>query len=701
MENEILKRQHLLMKYDLNSTLTENLDNIDEVLLEQGVVRDVVMGGGIAARELEGVLKTMMKDTKVANELKNVSLTDAKGLKTGVRTAEELASAIKLNKLSRSLRGELELAILKSRTTNKTLVDAAASNLVRNKQFISKYSAELAQGQMAYEKALKSAGYSEEAITSIVKQTENVGGKIKSGEDILKTGKDSKIKPSIKGEETLTGAKEEALAKESWMKKQKDRLANFYNNGKGKVDRALKNKWIEKGFLKTSGKISKRKLLAWAAAIGVGYYVLKSWLGTQGIEEETLTSQEKLERAKKCGHKSWDAYKASDWKCGKTGGGGSGGGGGTGGGNQTIIKSCQGTYSRGCKSDLIKKVQGCLNEKLYSADTKNQLVQDGIMGKKTETALKNYLGKKTFNDTDIDFLCKKGSETVTPTPVPTTQTPIEKLQTLKPSTIDYSGPKELQVTPKFSDRPIMGAETLDKACGDETTNKDFRQCSRRFRRVSRISTTDTGYEMNESKDSLKNLIHESLSKKIRTNKIINENFTNFEVILTESNKNIIEDFVNEVAYLKNKGISDRIINEGLGDMLSGLFGNAGTGITEYFKVKFAEWVLTKLNIADPNSFLGNVISNIFAELPIKDYGKFVSNCDFATEVISHGLADGIAQHFAKQKGYDNALSGVLLQSVSESLFSTQFMENLQDGLSNVICPLFGQIAGKVKQVASK
>jgi hypothetical protein len=179
MENEILKRQHLLMKYDLNSTLTENLDNIDEVLLEQGVVRDVVMGGGIAARELEGVLKTMMKDSKVANELKNVSLTDAKGLKTGVRTAEELASAIKLNKLSRSLRGELELAILKSRTTNKTLVDAAASNLVRNKQFISKYSAELAQGQMAYEKALKSAGYSEEAITSIVKQTENVGVKLK------------------------------------------------------------------------------------------------------------------------------------------------------------------------------------------------------------------------------------------------------------------------------------------------------------------------------------------------------------------------------------------------------------------------------------------------------------------------------------------------------------------------------------------
>jgi hypothetical protein len=65
------------------------------------------------------------------------------------------------------------------------------------------------------------------------------------------------------------------------------------------------------------------------------------------------------------------------------------------------------------------------------------------------------------------------------------------------------------------------------------------------------------------------------------------------------------------------------------------------------------------------------------------------------------LTDGIAQHFAKQKGYDNALSNVLLQSASESLFNTEFVENLQNRLSSVICPLFGQVAGKVKQMGTK
>ena len=112
-------------------------------------------------------------------------------------------------------------------------------------------------------------------------------------------------------------------------------------------------------------------------------------------------------------------------------------------------------------------------------------------------------------------------------------------------------------------------------------------------------------------------------------------------------------------------------------------------------------VLRKFEITDPDSFLGNIISNIFAELPIKDYTKFFTDCGYATEIISHGLADGIAQHFAKQKGYGGALSGVILQSVSDSLFSNEFVKNLQEGLSGFVCNLFGQVAGKVKQMATK
>ena len=66
-------------------------------------------------------------------------------------------------------------------------------------------------------------------------------------------------------------------------------------------------------------------------------------------------------------------------------------GGKTGGG----YKSCSGTYSYGCKSDVIAKVQGCLG-----------LVTDGKFGPKTKSALSGK-GFTTFTDADVDKICKK------------------------------------------------------------------------------------------------------------------------------------------------------------------------------------------------------------------------------------------------------------------------------------------------------
>jgi hypothetical protein len=67
----------------------------------------------------------------------------------------------------------------------------------------------------------------------------------------------------------------------------------------------------------------------------------------------------------------------------KTDGGGSG------------YKPCSGTYSKGCKSDVIAKVQGCLG-----------LVTDGKFGPKTQTALSGK-GFTTFTDADVTKICEK------------------------------------------------------------------------------------------------------------------------------------------------------------------------------------------------------------------------------------------------------------------------------------------------------
>jgi hypothetical protein len=66
----------------------------------------------------------------------------------------------------------------------------------------------------------------------------------------------------------------------------------------------------------------------------------------------------------------------------------------TGGGGG--YKPCSGTYSYGCKSDVIAKVQGCLGG----------LSQDGKFGPKTKAKL-SAKGFTTFTDADVEKICSE------------------------------------------------------------------------------------------------------------------------------------------------------------------------------------------------------------------------------------------------------------------------------------------------------
>ena len=94
----------------------------------------------------------------------------------------------------------------------------------------------------------------------------------------------------------------------------------------------------------------------------------------------------------------WDGTK---WIEGSQNNSGGGGNGSTGGGSRVSGKyhDCPtGPYTQGCKSEVIRKVQGCLNVKT-----------DGLFGPKTQGALESKGFKKGFTDADITKLCVTSS----------------------------------------------------------------------------------------------------------------------------------------------------------------------------------------------------------------------------------------------------------------------------------------------------
>lgn len=75
----------------------------------------------------------------------------------------------------------------------------------------------------------------------------------------------------------------------------------------------------------------------------------------------------------------------------------------------TQFKMCTGTYSVGCKSEVIRKAQGCLG-----------ITADGLFGPETKGAVVAKLGKSVFTDADINTICGTTTQTtqqVSPTPI--------------------------------------------------------------------------------------------------------------------------------------------------------------------------------------------------------------------------------------------------------------------------------------------
>ena len=75
-----------------------------------------------------------------------------------------------------------------------------------------------------------------------------------------------------------------------------------------------------------------------------------------------------------------------------------------GGGGTKWREDCSGTYTQGCKSEVVRKVQGCLNA---DAELKlsPKLVTDSKFGPKTNAALQSKGFSNGFKDSDVETIC--------------------------------------------------------------------------------------------------------------------------------------------------------------------------------------------------------------------------------------------------------------------------------------------------------
>ena len=146
---------------------------------------------------------------------------------------------------------------------------------------------------------------------------------------------------------------------------------------------------------------------------------------------------------------------------------------------------------------------------------------------------------------------------------------------------------------------------------------------------------------------------------------------------------------NEVEKLVKQGFDRQVVEEGLFDFVT----NAGTGITKAFKGQIAKFFLSKLGIIDENSFLGLAVTNLFANVEFKDYGK-LTDCTFVTEQLAKSILETFIDQFRQEKGLDSFIYTAIKDTMVETAAGTSLYKSLAKKLTTFVCPIVSEIADK-------
>jgi hypothetical protein len=168
------------------------------------------------------------------------------------------------------------------------------------------------------------------------------------------------------------------------------------------LEYTVKGNCTSKGF--TDKKSSSNVKPVWFESDVVNYEYCQDGIGSnqryyrkKKTVTPTLTPEEKLKRAKKCGHSTWDEYKNSGWKCKESKPDPDGDVTPTPSPVTGRYRDCTGgPYTIGCTDTegIIRKVQGCLGTTV-----------DGKFWVKTEEALNTKTDKNSFTKEEADEIC--------------------------------------------------------------------------------------------------------------------------------------------------------------------------------------------------------------------------------------------------------------------------------------------------------
>ena len=201
-------------------------------------------------------------------------------------------------------------------------------------------------------------------------------------------------------------------------------------------------------------------------------------------------------------------------------------------------------------------------------------------------------------------------------------------------------------------------------------------------------------ESKEQKE--KRIIEESLVKSRILMVVESEDkVRNYKSLTIKERIDLSVDLLEEIGNLQDEGL----INEGLGDLLSGIFGNAWSGLLQTFVEPLVNSILSGLGMED--GYFKSTLISFFTKSPGRLAKALRGDCKELTGLVVESIIEGVEIKLMNDKGLSGGGWAFVRNAINDGIHSSDFIKSLENSMESTICDLFGKLTGKASEVVNK
>jgi len=174
-----------------------------------------------------------------------------------------------------------------------------------------------------------------------------------------------------------------------------------------------------------------------------------------------------------------------------------------------------------------------------------------------------------------------------------------------------------------------------------------------------------------------------------------EKVRNYQSLTINERIDLSVDLLDEIGNLQDEGL----INEGLGDLLSRIFGSAWSGLLQTFVEPLVNSILGGLGMED--GYFKSILVSFFTKNPGRLAKALRGDCKELTGLVVESIIEGVEIKLMNDKGLSGGGWAFVRNAINDGIHSSDFIKSLENSMESTICNLFGKLTGKASEVVDK